>query len=72
MASAVVHLAVVKVLEPYFNIKNRADYYLGSIAPDIAKQINNTKKISHFLYNEKENVPNIKMFTKKIPSFLSK
>ena len=72
MASAVIHLAVAKVLEPYFDIKNRKDYYLGSIAPDIAKQIGRTKQESHFLYNEKEDVPNIKMFTDKYPLFYKK
>lgn len=69
MASAVIHLAVAKVLEPYLKINNKKDYYLGSIAPDIAKQIGRTKKESHFLYNEKEDVPNIKMFTDKYPNF---
>ena len=69
MASAVIHLAVAKVLEPYFNIKNRKDYYLGAIAPDIAKQIGRTKQESHFLYEEKDDVPNIKMFTNKYPNF---
>ncbi len=69
MASAVIHLAVAKVLEPYFNIKNKKDYYLGSIAPDIAKQIGRTKKESHFLYNEKSDIPNIKIFTNKYPLF---
>lgn len=69
MASTVIHLAVAKVLEPYFDIKNRKDYYLGSIAPDIAKQIGRTKQESHFLYEEKDDVPNIKMFTNKYPNF---
>ena len=69
MASAIIHLAVAKVLEPYLNIKNRKDHYLGSIAPDIAKQIGRTKQESHFLYNEREDVPNIKMFTNKYKDF---
>lgn len=69
MASAVIHLAVAKVLEPYFDIKKRKDYYLGAIAPDIAKQIGKTKQESHFLYDEKEDVPNIKIFTNKYPNF---
>ena len=38
MASAVIHLAVAKELEKHLKIKDRKDYYLGSIAPDIAKQ----------------------------------
>lgn len=69
MASAIIHLAVAKVLRPYFSITNENDYYLGSIAPDIAKQIGEKKDKSHFLFNTKENVPNIKMFTTKYPHF---
>lgn len=69
MASAIIHLAVAKELEKYLNIKNKYNYYLGSIAPDISKQIGRTKKESHFLYNTEENVPNIKMFTKKYKYF---
>lgn len=69
MASAVIHLAVAKVLEPYLKITNKKDYYLGSIAPDIAKQIGESKQKSHFLYNERKDVPNIKMFTNKYPNF---
>ena len=72
MASAIIHLAVAKVLRPYLDIKNEKDYYLGAIAPDIAKQIGRTKQESHFLYNEKEDVPNIKMFTDKYPDFYKK
>lgn len=69
MASAVIHLAVAKELEKYLNIKNKKDYYLGSIAPDISKQINQHKKESHFLYNTKEDVPNIELFTTKYQNF---
>lgn len=69
MASAVIHLAVAKELEKYFNIKNKKDYYLGTIAPDIAKQIGKEKTEGHFLYNTKTDVPNIKMFTDKYPNF---
>lgn len=69
MASAIIHLAVAKELEDKLNIENKKDYSLGSIAPDIAKQIGKTKQESHFLYNTKEDVPNIKMFTTKYPNF---
>ena len=69
MASAVIHLAVAKELEKYLNIENKKDYYLGSIAPDISKQINQHKKESHFLYNTKEDVPNIELFTTKYQNF---
>lgn len=69
MASSVIHLAVAKELEKYFNIKNKYDYYLGSIAPDLSKQIGRTKKESHFLFNTREGVPNIKKFTEKYKYF---
>ena len=69
MASAIIHLAVAKVLEKHFTITNRKDYYLGAIAPDISKQIGKTKQESHFLYNTKQNVPNIQMFIDKYPNF---
>lgn len=69
MASAVIHLAVAKELLPYLEVANVNEYYLGSIAPDIAKLVGETKQKSHFLYNEKEDVPNIKMFTNKYKNF---
>ena len=69
MASAIIHLAVAKELEKYLNIKNKYDYYLGTIAPDLAKQINRTKHESHFIYNTRENIPNIKKFTDKYKYF---
>lgn len=69
MASAVIHLAVAKKLENYLNIKNKKDYYLGSIAPDISKHLGKTKIESHFLYNTKYDVPNINLFTNKYKNF---
>ena len=69
MASAIIHLAVAKTLEQHFNIENKKDYYLGSIAPDISKQIGENKQKSHFLFNSLDNIPNIELFTKKYPNF---
>lgn len=70
MASAIIHLAVAKELEKTLKIKNKYDYYLGSIAPDLAKQIGETKEKSHFLKNSyQENVPNIDLFKNKYPKF---
>ena len=69
MASSVIHLAIAKKLEKYFNIKNKYDYYLGSIAPDLSKQIGRTKKESHFLFDTREGVTNIKKFTEKYKYF---
>ena len=69
MASAIIHMVVAKELYPHLTISKEKDYYLGSIAPDISKHIGKSKKESHFLYNEKESVPNIKQFTNKYPEF---
>ncbi len=69
MASAVIHLAVAKELEKKLNIKNKKDYYLGTIAPDISKHIGKSKKESHFLYNTKDDVPNIELFATKYKDF---
>ena len=69
MASANIHLAVAKTLEQYLKIENPRDYYLGSIAPDIAKQIGESKQRSHFLINSRDDIPNIELFTSKYPNF---
>lgn len=70
MASSIIHLAVAKKLEKDLKIKNKYDFYLGSIAPDISKQIGRSKYESHFLKNSyKEDVPNIDLFVAKYPNF---
>ncbi len=69
MASAIIHLAVAKTLENYLNIENPRDYYLGSIAPDISKQIGENKQKSHFLINSRDDIPNIELFINKYPNF---
>lgn len=69
MASAIIHLAVAKTLEQYLNIENKRDYYLGTIAPDISKQIGETKQKSHFLINTREDIPNLEQFINKYPNF---
>ena len=69
MASAVIHLAVAKELEKDLNIKYKKDYYLGSIAPDLAKQIGETKDKSHFIINSPQDIPNINLFVNKYKKF---
>lgn len=69
MASAIIHLAVAKKLEKELFIKNKYDYFLGAIAPDISKQVGRTKEESHFLINTPENIPNIYLFIKRYPDF---
>ena len=70
MASAIIHLAVAKKILEKIHVENEYDYYLGSIAPDIAKQIGQSKDKSHFIINTKEDIPNIKLFTKRYTTFL--
>ena len=72
MASAVIHLAVAKSLIKYLNIKNEKDYFLGAIAPDIAKQIGEKKNKSHFIIDTPNDVPNIDKFINKYPYFEDK
>lgn len=71
MASAIIHLAVAKKLLDYIKVDNKKEYFLGSIAPDISKQIGSSKVSSHFLIQTKQDVPNIKMFINKYPNFIT-
>ena len=68
MASAIIHLAVAKEIEPYIKIKNKKDYYLGSIAPDMSKHVGKKKNMSHFLIPNTE-IPDIEKFKIKYPNF---
>ena len=74
MASALIHLAVAKEFERRTNrVSNQYDYYLGSIAPDLAKQIGISREDSHFAKNSyKVDVPNLKLFEFKYPNFSEK
>jgi len=71
MASAIIHLAIAKQVKEKidFEIDNEKNYYLGSIAPDIAKQVGTSRDKSHFIYNTPTNIPNIKLFIKRYPTF---
>ena len=69
MASVIIHMAVAKELENKLNIKNKKEYYLGSIAPDLSKQIGRDKSKSHFFKNTKNSIPNINLFVKRYPMF---
>ncbi len=68
MASAIIHLAVAKELEKYFPISNKKDYYLGSIAPDIAKEIHISRNTTHFI-DKYPDTPNLENFISKYPNF---
>jgi hypothetical protein len=69
MASTIIHLAIAKKVQEKIRIENLKDYYLGAIAPDISKQIGESREASHFLINTKEDIPNINVFVKRYPLF---
>ena len=71
MASAIIHLAVAKKVlsDNSITVDNQKDYYLGSIAPDLSKQIGLNKTESHFLINTKNDIPNMNVFKKRYPFF---
>lgn len=69
MASAIIHLAIAKELKDKLDIDNLKDYYLGSIAPDISKQIGEDRNISHFSNTMRDGIPNIDLFVKRYPTF---
>ena len=54
MASALIHLAVAKKILEKIHVENEYEYYLGSIAPDISKQIGQSKDKSHFIKIQKK------------------
>ena len=72
MASAVIHLCVAKKVNEKLKMDEKM-IALGSIAPDISKQIGQTKVVSHFLDGQNEDeIPNIDRFVKKYRNELNK
>lgn len=69
MSSIMIHLAIAKKVKEHFDIRKEKDYYLGAIAPDISRQIGESKEKSHFLINTIDNIPNITLFIKRYPTF---
>lgn len=63
MASAVIHIAVASLVNKVLN-RNNNELFIGTIAPDIAKQIGETKTKSHFLV-EDDNIPDLDKFLDK-------
>ncbi len=65
MASALIHLCIAKEVNKYLKM-NEYDLMIGSIAPDISKEIGETKEISHFLdHSNEDDIPNIDRFLDK-------
>lgn len=66
MASAIMHICIAKKLNEKLNRKE-SDLLLGTIAPDISKQINESRKKSHFIFEGRE--INLENFISKYPLF---
>ena len=69
MASAIIHMCVAKKANEILK-RNNKDFLLGSIAPDISKQIGETKLKSHFLKDIDNDVPELERFLNKYQSKL--
>jgi hypothetical protein len=68
MASSMIHLAVAKQLSKELH-RNSLEYYLGSIAPDLGKIAEGTKRRSHF-QDENTDYPNVDRFLIKYKEYL--
>lgn len=64
MASSVIHICVANEINKVLKRDNRS-ILIGSITPDIAKQVGESKKESHFLDDENNNIPNLEKFLDK-------
>lgn len=64
MASAVIHIAVAKEINKDLKMKEK-ELFLGAIAPDISKQLGESKVKSHFLLNDKSDLPILDNFLDK-------
>lgn len=64
MASALIHIAVANELNKELK-KDKSKLLIGTIAPDISKEVGETKEKSHFLENENDDIPNIEWFLKR-------
>ncbi len=72
MASAIIHLCVAKEVNKVLGMDEKL-LFLGTIAPDLSKQIGQTKEISHFLdHSNEDNIPNIDRFLNKYKDELVK
>ena len=60
MASSIIHMAVAKEINDYLN-RDYKSILIGSIAPDISKQINESINKSHFIKYEKD-IPELNDF----------
>lgn len=72
MASSLIHLAVAKKVLESINVDNEKHYYLGAIAPDIAKKVGIGRNRSHFIKDgENTDTPNVIRFLNKYKKYLT-
>ena len=64
MASSIIHMAVANEINKVLK-RDNDKLLIGSIAPDISKQVGQTKLHSHFLDNNDTNIPNMDRFLEK-------
>ena len=69
MASSIIHMAVANEVNKVIKRDNSA-ILIGAIAPDISKQVGETKLKSHFLNNLDDQVPNMDKFLNKYKKYL--
>jgi len=70
MASAIIHLAVASEVNKFLN-RDYKQFMIGSIAPDIWKQVGEpSKSPSHFKDSEDNNIPNLDRFLYKYKDML--
>ena len=70
MASAIIHIAITDKLNKKLK-RDKSKILIGTIAPDIAKQLGQTKKISHFQKEDHDNIPRLNLFLKKYKQYLN-
>lgn len=64
MASSLIHVAVCNKLNKKLK-RDRKKILIGTVAPDISKLIGETKKHTHFLISDDENIPDLDKFLSK-------
>ena len=65
MASAIIHLCIAKEVNKVLGMDEKL-LFLGTIAPDLSKEIGQSKEISHFLdHSNEDDIPNIDRFLNK-------
>lgn len=70
MASALIHMAVCKKVNEILKL-NEKEIMLGSIAPDVAKMIGSSRRLSHYITKVDSDTPNIELFLDKYKEYLN-